>query len=62
MRTAREKDGNHYHDYDRASASTSARRTWQPNQCLRSAEPDLWHSRGGASISEPDCAAIKVVT
>ena len=57
--TAREKDGNHYHDYDRAS--TSARRTWQPNQCLRSAEPDLRHSRGRASISEPDCAAIKVI-
>jgi hypothetical protein len=33
---------------------------WQPNQCLRSAEPDLRHSRGGASISQPDCAAIKI--
>ena len=29
---------------------------WQPNQCLRSAEPGLRHSRGGTCISQPDCA------
>jgi hypothetical protein len=62
--TAREKDENDHHDYDRASASSSGEsaRIWQPNQCLRSAEPDLRHSRGGASISKSVCAAIEVVT
>jgi hypothetical protein len=61
--TAREKDENDHHDYDRASASSSpGASVRRPNQCLRSAEPDLRHSRGGASISKSVCAAIEVVT